>query len=72
MTAHLIGHEIACDGPTGHDDCPYSAAIRARFTSRTAAQVRADGREDGWTRRRGQDLCAECTATAKEPAHADG
>ncbi|MFE7626070.1 hypothetical protein [Streptomyces sp. NPDC057509] len=63
MTARPIGVEVSCDGPTGHDDCPLNAAVRARYTSRTAAQVRADGREDGWTRRAGRDMCPDCTAT---------
>lgn len=66
MTAHLIGYEIACDGPTGQGDCPDSAAVRARFVSRTAAQVRADGQRDGWTRRASRDLCPNC-ATTEEP-----
>lgn len=64
MTARPIGVEVACDGPAGCDDCPDSAAINARFVSRTAKQVRADGREDGWTTRRipGRllDLCPRC------------
>lgn len=64
MTSRPIGVEVACDGPTGSDDCPDSAAIRARFASRTTRQVRADGREDGWTVRRipGRllDLCPRC------------
>ncbi|TRV72565.1 hypothetical protein FKN01_29695 [Streptomyces sp. 130] len=68
MTAHLIGYEIACDGPTGQGDCPNSAAVRAQLVSRTAAQVRADGRQQGWTRPRGRDLCPTCTATRKEIA----
>ncbi|MGW2594810.1 hypothetical protein ACWCXC_31720 [Streptomyces sp. NPDC001515] len=67
MTAHLIGYEIACDGPTGQDDCSDSAAVPARFVSRTAAQVRADGRRQGWTRPRGHDRCPTCTAKSKEP-----
>lgn len=64
MTARPIGVEVACDGPTGRDNCPDSAAINARFTSRTARQVRADGREDGWTTRRATgrliDVCPRC------------
>ncbi|MFG2677005.1 hypothetical protein [Streptomyces sp. NPDC048445] len=68
MTAHHLGYEIACDGPTGQNDCPNSAAVRPRFVSRTAAQVRADGRRDGWTRQPGRDLCPDCTTThRKEP-----
>ncbi|MGC5400189.1 hypothetical protein ACPXCP_31170 [Streptomyces sp. DT20] len=66
MTAHLIGYEIACDGPTGQNDCPNSAAVRARFVSRTAAQVRADGRRDGWTRPNGRDRCPDCTTTNRK------
>ena len=67
MTAHLIGYEIACDGPTGQGDCPHSAAVRARFTSRTARQVRDDGRRDGWKARPGGlDICPAC-ATPKAP-----
>lgn len=74
MTAHPLGVEIACDGPAGRDDCPNSAAIPIRFASRTARQVRADGREDGWTTRRAPgrliDLCPRCrthTASTEEP-----
>ncbi|MEV0917875.1 hypothetical protein AB0I93_26905 [Streptomyces sp. NPDC049967] len=67
MTAHHLGYEIACDGPTGQNDCPNSAAVRASFTSRTAAAVRADGRRQGWTRPPGRDLCPDCTTTTKEP-----
>ena len=67
MTAHLIGYEIACDGPTGQGDCPDSAAVEARFISRTAAQVRADGRQQGWTRPRGWDRCPACTVATEEP-----
>ncbi len=67
MTAHLIGYEIACDGPTGQGDCPDSAAVSARYASRTAAEVRADGRRDGWTRPRGRDCCPTCTTARKEP-----
>ncbi|MEU6661222.1 hypothetical protein [Streptomyces sp. NPDC046821] len=67
MTAHTLGVEIACDGPDGSRDCPESAAVRARFASLTAAQVRADGRFDGWARRRrgGRlvDLCPACKPT---------
>ncbi|GAA2946310.1 MULTISPECIES: hypothetical protein [Streptomyces] len=61
MSAHSLGVEIACNGPTGRDDCPDSAAIPARFTSRTARQVRADGRSAGWqVRPGGRDLCPNC------------
>ncbi|MER6611581.1 hypothetical protein ABT282_38485 [Streptomyces sp. NPDC000927] len=61
MTARPLGVEIACDGPTGHYDCPHNAAIRAQFTSRTARQVRADGRRDGWRARPGGlDICPDC------------
>ncbi|WP_405461551.1 hypothetical protein OG786_29165 [Streptomyces sp. NBC_00101] len=61
MTVHSLGVEIACDGPTGRDDCPDNAAVRAAITSRTARQVRADGRRDGWTvRPGGRDLCPRC------------
>ncbi|MFJ9988519.1 hypothetical protein ACIQUD_31680 [Streptomyces globisporus] len=67
MTAYPIGVEVACDGPTGRDDCPHSAAIPAAFASRTARQVRADGRADGWTTRRTPgrllDLCPNCRRT---------
>lgn len=66
MTAHLLGVEISCDGPDETTDCPDSAAIPIRFASMTARQVRADGREDGWIRRRRTgrlvDLCPRCTA----------
>ncbi|MFD7861836.1 hypothetical protein [Streptomyces sp. NPDC059783] len=68
MTAHLIGYEIACDGPTDTDDCPGSAAVCIPFGARTAAQVRAAGREQGWTRPRGHDRCPTCTAKSKEPS----
>lgn len=71
MTAHPIGVEVACDGP-GRSDCPDSAAIRARYGSRTARQVRADGREDGWTTRRAPgrllDLCPNCRTHHPAPA----
>ena len=70
MTAHPIGVEVYCNGPAGRDDCPDSAAVYARYASRTARQVRADGREDGWTVRRapGQllDICPRCTDHATE------
>ncbi|MGW5529435.1 hypothetical protein [Streptomyces xanthochromogenes] len=66
MTAHALGVEVACDGPGESRDCPESAAIHARFGSLTAAQVREDGRTDGWTRRRrGRrlvDLCPACSS----------
>ncbi|MGW2845387.1 hypothetical protein [Streptomyces sp. NPDC001274] len=66
MSAHPLGVEIACDGPAGRDDCPHSAAIRAQVTSRTARQVRADGRRDGWKARPGgRGLCPDCAT--KEP-----
>lgn len=65
MTAYSLGVEISCDGPDEQTDCPDSAAISIRFGSMTPRQVRADGREDGWTRRRRAgrlvDLCAGCT-----------
>lgn len=71
MTAHSLGVEIACNGPADRNDCPDSAAVRARFTSRTAREVRADGRRDGWTVRRvpGRllDICPRCRTT---PDHA--
>lgn len=67
MTAYTLGVEISCDGPDASRDCPESAAVRASFTSRTAAEVRADGREDGWASRRRDgrlvDLCPACTPT---------
>ncbi|MFH9368095.1 hypothetical protein ACH4K8_20735 [Streptomyces anulatus] len=67
MTARPIGVEVSCDGPTGRDDCPHSAAVSARYASRTARQVRADGRADGWTTRRTPgrllDLCPNCRTT---------
>ena len=66
MTARPIGVEVSCDGPAPGTDCPDSAAVRAQFTSMTPQQVRADGREDGWTRRRRNgrlvDLCPTCSA----------
>lgn len=73
MTAHSLGVEIACDGPDEFRDCPDSAAVRARFTSLTAAEVRTDGRADGWVLRRRDgrlvDLCPTCkpNPTRKEP-----
>lgn len=64
MTAYALGVEVACEGPDGSRDCPESAAVRARSASMTAADVRADGRKDGWARqlRGGQlvDLCPAC------------
>jgi hypothetical protein len=64
MTARSIGTEVSCDGPDASRDCPESAAISASFGSMTAAEVRADGRDDGWTRRRRNDhlvdLCPAC------------
>ncbi|MEU2730076.1 hypothetical protein ABZ650_20405 [Streptomyces griseoviridis] len=66
MTAYPIGTEVACDGPTADTDCPDSAAVAARFASRSARQVRADGRADGWRWRRRDrrlvDLCPNCAA----------
>lgn len=76
MSEHSLGVEVACDGPDEPSDCPQSAAGRRAFTSRTAPQVRADGRADGWvTRRRGGhliDLCPACKspATTEETDHA--
>jgi hypothetical protein len=68
VTAYSLGVEVSCDGPDPRTDCPDSAAVRAQFTSMTTQQVRADGREDGWTRRRRAgrlaDLCPGCTAAA--------
>ncbi|MEW2068440.1 hypothetical protein [Streptomyces sp. NPDC007346] len=71
MTAHLIGYEVACNGPAPETDCPDSAAVRPRFTSRTVHQVRADGHADGWTTTptasgRLLDHCPTCTRTRKE------
>ncbi|CAL9668455.1 hypothetical protein SUDANB145_07285 (plasmid) [Streptomyces sp. enrichment culture] len=64
MTAYSNGVEIACDGPDEETACPNSAAVRARFGSLTARQVRADGRKDGWTTRRVpghlRDVCPTC------------
>lgn len=71
MTAYPLGYEVACDGPMGANGCPQSAAVRAQFTSRTAQAVRADGRRDGWTRRRvpGRllDICPHCRTTEERP-----
>ncbi|MEU0691947.1 hypothetical protein [Streptomyces uncialis] len=64
MSVHPIGVEVSCDGPDPGTDCPNSAAVAATFTSRTAREVRADGRTQGWTVRRSPgrllDLCPEC------------
>lgn len=64
MTAYPIGVEVFCDGPDDQTDCPDNAAVCASFTSRTARQVRADGRTQGWTTQRGagrlRDLCPAC------------
>lgn len=72
MTAYLIGVEVSCDGPDEQTDCPESAAIRASFDSRTARQVRADGRADGWTTRRGggrlRDVCPACAGGRQDGA----
>jgi hypothetical protein len=68
MTAHPIGVEISCDGPAEGTDCPDSAAVSASYASRTARQVRADGRASGWARRRRAgrlvDLCPDCAANS--------
>lgn len=67
VTARQIGVEVSCDGPDEQTDCPDSAAVHARFASVTAAQVRADGRKDGWSTRRGpglRDVCPACRASA--------
>jgi hypothetical protein len=67
MTARQIGVEVSCDGPDEQTDCPDSAAVRARFGSVTAAQVRADGRKDGWGTRRDpglRDVCPACRSTS--------
>lgn len=65
MTAYFLGTEISCDGPTEETDCPASAAVPASYGSRTAREVRADGRALGWTYplRAGHrvDLCPECS-----------
>ncbi|KMS79083.1 hypothetical protein ACH49_13585 [Streptomyces leeuwenhoekii] len=72
MTATQIGVEVSCDGPDEHTDCPDSAAVRASFASRTARQVRADGRAQGWTTRRApgqlEDMCPSCTAKRQDEA----
>jgi hypothetical protein len=64
VTVYSLGVEVSCDGPAPGTDCPDSAAIPIRFGSVTARQVRADGREDGWTVRRVQgrlvDVCPAC------------
>lgn len=64
MTAYSLGYEVACDGPDDDQDCPASAAIPRQVFSFSAAEVRADGREQGWahTRRDGRrvDLCPNC------------
>lgn len=69
MTAYPIGVEVSCDGPDEHTDCPHSAAVRASLRSRTARQVRADGRRDGWTRRRAPgrllDVCPSCAVVSR-------
>jgi hypothetical protein len=68
VTARPIGVEVSCDGPDEQTDCPDSAAVRASFMSVTARQVRADGRADGWIRRRRAgrvvDLCPGCAAVS--------
>ncbi|GAA4823941.1 hypothetical protein [Streptomyces ziwulingensis] len=72
MTAYPIGVEVSCDGPDEQTDCPDSAAIRAGFASRTARQVRADGRADGWTTRRApgrlRDVCPGCGRARQDGA----
>ncbi|CQR59232.1 hypothetical protein [Streptomyces leeuwenhoekii] len=72
MTATQIGVEVSCDGPDEQTDCPESAAVRASFDSRTARQVRADGRAQGWTTRRAPgrlwDMCPRCTAERQDGA----
>lgn len=64
MTAQPIGTEVYCDGPDETSDCPDSAAVRAAITSVAPREVRADGRADGWSRRRRNgrlvDLCPRC------------
>lgn len=71
MTVYPLGVEISCDGPDDDTDCPNSAAIPIRFGSMAARQVRADGREDGWTTRRAPgrllDICPTCLAAAATP-----
>ncbi|WP_103528978.1 hypothetical protein [Streptomyces sp. SM12] len=68
MTAHLIGWEIACDGPAPHVECPASAALQPHpACAKTPAEVRAYGRAtQGWitSRRHKQviDLCPHCQA----------
>jgi hypothetical protein len=70
VTATPIGVEVSCDGPDEQTGCPQSAAIRASFDSRTARQVRADGRADGWTTRRRagrlRDVCPVCTGARQD------
>jgi len=70
VTAHTIGVEVSCDGPDEQTDCPDGAAVRASFASRTARQVRADGRAQGWTTRRGtgrlRDVCPTCRALTND------
>ena len=72
MTAYPIGVEISCDGPNEETDCPESAAVCASYASRTARQVRADGRAQGWTTRRApghlRDVCPDCAAARQDGA----
>lgn len=66
MSVHSLGVEVSCDGPAPRTECPDSAAVPICFGSLTARQVRADGRKNGWTRRRRDgrlvDLCPACAA----------
>jgi hypothetical protein len=66
VTAYPIGVEVSCDGPDEDTDCPHSAAVSASYASRTAPQVRADGRAQGWIVRRRdgrlRDLCGACAS----------
>jgi hypothetical protein len=65
VTAYPLGVQVSCDGPDEQADCPASAAIPANCGSLTAREVRADGRDLGWTHplRAGHrvDLCPRCT-----------
>lgn len=50
----IVSRSLGCDG----DDCP-NWTVEA--TDLTVAQIRAEAQRYGWTRRKGKDLCEECS-----------
>lgn len=66
MSAHRVGVNIICDGPTADQDCPDNASF---MDALTADQIRARlTEEDGWATALpgGVDRCKACQTTRTE------